>query len=308
MLFTGISLGIEIFQYGIAMVLANGTKSSPIIERHEITRLPGDIIKPSLKDANIIEPSVLKSAVSDTYLKLITKVKRVSLSIPDSAGRVLLLEVESPLKNKEEGIDHVKWKLKKNFPIDLNEVHLDYQVLRQEDDGISHVLVGLVSRTVINEYEEVLLELGLEPYLIDFSSFNLYRLFSPRLDIQEHLTFVSLYRGSLSVLIFQDGCLEFSRNKLLSTSFVDPARLFREVNSSLVVYSDTKGGWKPRNVYYYAAGEERDLLRNVLLEAVSGEPVPIDTDVIINSSCQQIDRKSLPDLLSALGAASRGLR
>lgn len=308
MLFSGLSLGIEIFQNGVAMVLASGSKSSPIVERHEITRLPGDVIKPSLKDTNIIEPSVLKSALSDTYLKLLTKTKRVSLSIPDSAGRVLLLEVESPLKNKEEGIDHVKWKLKKSFPVDLNEVHLDYQVLRQNDDGFSHVLVGIVSRTVINEYEEILLEMGLEPYLIDFSSFNLYRLFAPRLDIHEHLTFISLYRGSLSVLIFQDGCLEFSRNKLLSTSSIDPARLFREVNSSLVVYSDTKGGWKPRNLYYYAAGEEVELLRSVLLEAVSGEPVHIDTDVLISSSRQQIDRKSLPDLLSALGAASRGLR
>jgi len=307
MIFTGISLGIEIFQNGIAMVLASGQKSSPILERHEIVRMPGDIIKPSLKDINIIEPSVLKSALSDTYLRLLTKVKRTSLSIPDSAGRALLLEVESPLKNKEEGIDHVKWKLKKTFPVDLNEVHLDYQVLRQEDDGSSHVLVGIVSRTVINEYENVLLELGLEPYLIDFSSFNLYRLFAPRLDIHEHLTFISLYRGSLSVLIFQDGCLEFSRNKLLSTS-IDPARLFREVNSSLVVYSDTKGGWKPRNVYYYAVGEERELLRNVLQEAVTGDSVHIDTDVIISSSRQQIDRTLLPDLLGALGAATRGLR
>jgi len=308
MLISGKSLGIEIYQNGVAMLLANGSKTSPMVERYEITSLPGDIIKPSLKEANIIEPIVLKNALSDSYLKLLTKTKRASLSIPDSAGRSLLLDVESPLKNKEEGIDHVKWKLKKSFPIDLSEVHLDYQVLRQNDDGSSHVLVGIVSRTVINEYENVLLELGLEPYLIDFSSFNLYRLFAPRLDIHDHLTFISLYRGYLSVLIFQDGCLEFSRNKLLSPSPVDPARLFREVNSSLVVYSDTQGGWKPRNVYFFAAGEERELLKNVLLEAVPAEPVHIDTDSIISSFQQQVDRKSLPELLSAMGAASRGLR
>lgn len=308
MLFTGKSLGIEIFQNGITMLLASGSKVTPVVERYEITRLPGDIIKPSLKESNIIEPIVLKRAFTDAYLKLLTKVKRVSLSIPDSAGRTLLLDVESPLKNKEEGIDHVKWKLKKTFPVDLNDVHLDYQVLRQKDDGTSHVLVGIVSRTVVSEYEDVLLEMGLEPYLIDFSSFNLYRLFAPRLDIHDHLTFISLYRGTLAVLIFQDGCLEFSRNKYLSPSTIDPARLFREVNSSLVVYSDTQGGWKPRNVCYFAVGEEKDLLRNVLLEAVASEPVYLNTDTIISSFQQQADRNSLPDLLSALGAASRGLR
>lgn len=308
MLFTGKSLGIEIFQNGVTMLLASGSKVTPVVERYEISRLPGDVIKPSLKESNIIEPIVLKRAVTDTYLKLLSKIKRVSLSIPDSAGRTLLLDVESPLKNKEEGIDHVKWKLKKTFPVDLNDVHLDYQVLRQKDDGSSHVLVGIVSRTVVSEYEDVLLEMGLEPYLIDFSSFNLYRLFAPRLDIHDHLTFVSLYRGTLAVLIFQDGCLEFSRSKFLSPSTIDPARLFREVNSSLVVYSDTQGGWKPRNVCYFAAGDEKDLLRNVLLEAVATEPVYLNTDTIISSFQQQADRNSLPDLLSALGAASRGLR
>lgn len=308
MLFSGTSLGIEIFQNGIAMVLAKGQKTSPVLERHEIVRMPGDLIKPSLKDSNVIEPPVLKSVLSDAYLRLLTNAKRVSLSIPDSSGRVLLLDVESNLKNKEEGIDHVKWKLKKTFPVDLNDVHLDYQVLRQADNGSCHVLVGIVSRAVINEYEEILLELGLEPYLIDFSSFNLYRLFAPRLEIHEHLTFVSLYRGSLSVLIFQDGCLEFTRNKFLSTSSIEPTRLFREVNSSLVVYSDSKGGWKPRNVYYYATGEEGELLKKVLLEAVSGEPVHVDTSAFAGSSRQQIDRGTLPDLLSALGAATRGLR
>jgi len=308
MIFSSKSLGLELFQNGFAIVLASGSQFNPKIEKYEIIRLPGEVIKPSLKETNIIEPSVLNNALSDSYLKLLTKVKRVSVSIPDAAGRVLLLEVEAPLKNKEEGIDHVKWKLKKSFPIDINDVHLDYQLLRKEENGTSRLIVGLVSKAVISEYEDMILELGLEPNIIDFSAFNLHRLFAPRLDINDNLTFISIYRGVLSVMIFQDGCLDFSRNKALSTNVVDPARLFREISSSLVVYSDSKGGWKPRNVFYYADGVNRDLLGGVLTEAVSENPVHMDTDAIINSSVQQVDRQSLPEILSALGAASRGLR
>lgn len=308
MLFSNKTLGLEIFQNGIAFVMAGGNKSVPLIERYEIVRLPGDVVKPSLKEINITEPSVLRGAISASYEKLSTKIKRVSLSIPDSAGRVLLVDMEMPAKNKAEGLDHVRWKLKKSFPVDLNEVHLDYQIIRHDGAGAALVLVGLVTKGIITEYEETLLELGLEPALIDFSSFNLYRLFSPRLDIQDHLTFISLYRGSLSVFIFQDGFLEFSRNKYLGMNAIEPGRLFREINSSLVVYSDAKGGWKPRNVCCYAAAEERETLRALLLEAIGTEPVFMDTEALVNSSHQQIDRKVIPDVLSAMGAASRSLK
>ncbi len=308
MFFPGKTIGLELFQSGVSFVMAGGSKSIPHIEKYDVVRLPKDVIKPSLKEQNIIEPLLLKEAIASSYDRLSTRNKRVSLSIPDSAGRVMLVELETPLKNKAEGIDHVRWKLKKSFPIDLNEVHLDYQVVRQDSAGAAMVLVGLVSKSVINEYEDVVCELGLEPAFIDFTSLNLYRLFSSRLDVQDHLTFISLYRGSLSLLIFQDGYLDFSRNKFLGTVVSDPARLYREINSSLVVYSDAKGGWKPRNVSYYAAAEEKDILREMLLEVIGSEPVLMDTDAITNSSHQQIDRKFIPDVLSALGAASRSLR
>jgi type IV pilus assembly protein PilM len=308
MLFAHKSIGLEIFHDGIALVLASGKQSAPQIERYEVVRFPGDVIKPSLKDVNILEAAVLRNALSAGYEKLSTKIKRVSLSIPDAAGRVLLVDVDMPLKNKAEGMDHVRWKLKKSFPIDLNDVHLDYQVIRQETNGSSLVLVGLVSKVVINEYEEILLDIGLEPEFIDFSSFNLHRLFSPRLEINDHMTFISLYRGSLSVHIFQDGCLDFSRHKLLWPTVLDPARLYREINSSLVVYSDTKGGWKPRTVCYYAATDERAVLRDVLLEVLGAEPVLMDTDALVNSARQSIDRNLMCDVVSALGAASRSLK
>lgn len=308
MIFPGKSLGLEIFQNGISFVVAGGSKSVPNIERYDLVRYTEDLIKPSLKDSNILDASLLRSTLVASYEKISTTIKRVSLSIPDVTGRILLVDMDMPAKNKDEGIDHVRWKLKKNFPIDLNDVHLDYQVVRQDDTGSAMVLVGLVSKSVINEYENILLEIGLEPALIDFSSFNLYRLFSSRLDVQEHLTYISLYRGSLSLLIFQDGCLDFSRNKFLGTSMSDPGRLYREISSSLVVYSDAKGGWKPRNVCYYAVTGETETLRSMLLEITGIEPVLMDTDALVNSSRQPIDRKFVPDILSAVGAASRSLK
>ena len=307
MFFQGRSLGLELHQYGFSWVLASGSKDTPVIERYEVVRSSDDVIRPSIKEQNIVSSASLREQLSESRLKLSTDLKRVSLSIPDLTGRVMMLDMDSPIKSKEEGIDQVKWKLKKSFPVELSELHLDYHLLKTDEEGVSSLLVALASRNIINEYEELLLSLSLEPDKIDFASFNLYRLFSSRLEINDHLTFLICYRGLLSVMIFQDGILDFHRSKFISAALSDPVRLYREVNSSLLVYSDSRGGWKPQRLFYYAPPAERTLLRSVIFEATSVEPVLVDTDAIIASSRHKIDRAMLPDILSALGAASRSL-
>jgi len=307
MFFQGNSLGLEIHQHGFAWVLASGSAVAPVIERYEVVSSVDALLKPSIKETNIINPAALGTMLSESWLKLLTENKRVSLSIPDLAGRVVTLDMESPIKNKEEGIDQVKWKLKKSFPVDLSELHLDYHLLKTSQEGVSTVLVALASRKIINEYEELLLSLSLEPSKIDFAAFNLYRLFASLLELNEQLAFLISYRGVLSVMIFQDGILDFCRSKFISTALSDPVRLYREVNSSLLVYSDSKGGWKPQKLFYYAPRAERLLLKSVIFEATGSEPVLVDTDDFIGSSKQKVDSGVLPDILSALGAASRSL-
>lgn len=307
MFFQGNSLGLEIHQHGFAWVLASGSSVSPVIERYEAVNSVAALLKPSIKEQNIINSASLGTMLSESWLKLLTETKRVSLSIPDLAGRVMMLDMESPIKSKEEGIDQVKWKLKKSFPVELSELHLDYHLLKAGQEGVSTLLVALASRKVINEYEELLLSLSLEPVKIDFAAFNLYRLFANSLEVDDQLAFLISYRGVLSVMIFQDGILDFYRSKFISTTLSDPVRLYREVNSSLLVYSDSKGGWKPRKIFYYAPLAERSLLSGVIFEATGVNPALVDTDAFIGSSKQQVDSGVLPDILSALGAASRSL-
>lgn len=307
MLFQSRALGLEIFQNGFSWVLASGSAATPRIERYETVLTAEDFLKSSMKELNIIDPKVFGSALIEAYYRLSTPIVRVSLSIPESAGRVMLLDIDSPVKNKEEGIDQVKWKLKKSFPLDMNDMHLDYQVLKESETGEASLLVALVARNIIVEYEDLLLTNGLEPSKIDFAVFNLYRLFAPRLEVEEQLVLVTSFRGNLAVMIFQDGTLDFYRNKQVSTALNDPVRLYREVNSSLLVYSDSKGGWKPQKIYFYATPDVRPLFRSVLFEATGAEPILIDTDAFISSSRHKIDRAALPDTLSALGAASRSL-
>lgn len=301
------ALGLEIFQNGFSWVVASGSAATPRIERYETTLSTEEFLRHSIKELNIIDAKALGSAIKEAYNRLATPLVRLSLSIPDTAGRLMMLDMDAPMKSKEEGVEQIKWKLKKSFPLDMNTIHLDYQVLRNNEAGGTTLLVALISRNIITEYEELLLATGLEPSKVDFASLNLYRLFAARLEIEDQLTFVVSFRGSLSVMVFQDGIIDFFRSKQISPALSDPVRLYREVNSSLLVYSDSKGGWKPQKIYYYAPPETRVLFRDVIFEVTGSEPIAVDTDFLISSSLQKIDRPSLTGILSALGAASRGL-
>src|SRR5512133_2160867 len=115
MLFANKSMGMEIHQGGLALVLAGGSQALPVIEKYEIAAFPPNSIRFSLKEPNLLEPECLQTVISASYLKLCTRNRRVSLSIPDTVGRTLLLEMETPFKNKAEGVDQVRWKLKKSF-------------------------------------------------------------------------------------------------------------------------------------------------------------------------------------------------
>lgn len=307
MFFAGRSIGVEIYQDGCSFLLASGKKVAPVIDKFETAVFPPDSLRLSIKETNIADPAVLQPLLAEAYARLGTDLKRVSLSIPDLAGRIMMLEMDTLPKSRAEGIEHVKWKLKKSFPVDLNDMHLDYQPLATNEQGGAKVIAAVISKGVISGYEDLFIAAGLEPAFIDFSTFNLYRLFAEKLEIQDDLTLVFLFRGNLTVMVFQDGLLDFHRSKSVAGSAGDPVKLYREVNSSLLVYSDSRGGVKPQRIFYFSAPAERHLLRSVIFEAAGLEPLLIDTDNLIASSKQQVDRSILPEILSALGAASRGL-
>lgn len=307
MLLTHKALGMEISQESLALVQVTGKVSLPAVERFVVTDFPPETLKISFKEPNIVNPAKFVSHVRDTYLQLCSSQTRVALSLPDATGRVLLLDMETRFKNRDEGVDLIRWKLKKTFPLDVSDVHLDYQVLQYRESGEVSVLVGLISRQVVTQYEDLLLEAGVEPNRIDFSTLNVYRLLADRCDNTDHTAFISWFRGIVGVMVFSDGVLDFYRHKEIQGSTPEMNRLYREINSSLLVYHDKKGGQQLQKVYFAADPSERGALGGVIGAATGLEPQYIDLDPIQRSQ-EKIDRQTFNKLLVALAAATRNLR
>ena len=308
MLFAKKSLGIEICRDGVRMALVGGARTMPCLKVCTVAPFPAETVRLSLREPNVLNPAAFVATVRETYLRLLTKTRRVSVSLPDATGRVVLLDLDTRFRSRSEGADIIRWKLKKSLPYDIGEAHLDYQVLEERETGEVSVLASFINRQVVNQYEELLLEAGMEPKRIDFTTFNLYRLFTGRLELAENAVVMAIYGDVVSMLIFYDGILEFYRAKEVAGGMHEPNKVFRDLNSSFLVFQDKHPGHIITEAFCIAGGDEAEAFLSVAGEAVNLEPLLLDAGRIVSTGDNFVtDRKTLRLLTAAMGAATRNL-
>lgn len=288
------------------MTALEGGQNIRAITAYAMAPVPADVLKFSMKEPNVLNPSAFVGIVRDTYLRLLTKGAGVSVSLPETIGRVMLMDVETRFKSKDEGKEIIRWKLKKNFSFNITETHLDYQVLDEKEDGAMSLLVSIVSTPVITQFEDLFIQAGLEPKYLDFTGFNIYRLFSDRLSLTENVTFFSFYGGIFTMMVFYGEVLVFYRSKDISQGIFEPNRLFREINNSQLVFQDRFPGFSANEVFCFAAGEDTESFRSAVSDAIGAEPILLDISRVVTSrKGLATDRKLLQSLTGALGAAVR---
>ncbi|TSK05265.1 MAG: pilus assembly protein PilM [Geobacter sp.] len=304
MLMSSKSLGLELSPAGFSFALASGGKL-PLVEAGLSLPFAPGMLTLSRREPNITDAKGFVAQLKEAHLRLLTRERAVNVSLPDAVGRVVLLELEARFRSREEGLDVIRWKLKKSLPFDVGSVQLDYQILEEKENGAVSLLVSLISHAVVTQYEELLVEAGLEPKLIDFTSFNLYRLFTQRLDLAEDGAFVSYYEGTMAVLIFNGGVLNFYRSK---DAAGEVQHLFREVNSSFLVYGDQFPRQAVSEVFCMASPADAESFRALVAEASGMEPVLLDLERMVRQGVTLgLDRPGMHALAGALGAALRSL-
>jgi len=308
MLFSRTSLGVEINPSGVAFALLGGSSAAPRLERVAYGPLPPGCLRVSLRETTILAPATFSATVGNAHNLLLHSGTRLSVTLPDTVGRIMMLDVEGRFKSRAEGLDIIRWKLKKNLPFDLADTHLDYQQLSVRENGDMALMVALVSRDVISQYEELLMAAGFTPARIDFNSFNLYRAFENRLAPQDDLTLITFFDSTLGIMIFANGILEFQRVKELAGSSGVDSRVYMEINSSLKVYRDR---FPERVVSPVSCIAPPDVARDfcgMVAEATGLEPALLEIKSVLRpSDSAPADQESLFPFTTAVGAALRSL-
>jgi type IV pilus assembly protein PilM len=308
MLFANNIIGVEISQTGVVCALTGGSPASPRVERVAQATFSPQTLQVSLREQNILDPDAFVAGLKSAYNLLLCRSSRVAVSLPDSVCRIMLLDLEGRFKSRAEALDLIRWKLKKSIPLDSADTQLDYQQLTVRENGDLALLVAIASRTVISQYEDLIVEAGLSPARIDCNTFNICRLFDRRLSLQDDCILISFYGNTLSIVAFAQGIPEFIRVKDLSGTHATDSRVFMEINSSLLVYKERFPERAEQAVFCVASPDVAQNFQEMVAEATGLAPVLLETKgAVTPGNSAPGDQTRLFSCTAAIGAALRSL-
>ena len=240
------SIGMEVSHNGVGAILPRMADGRITPERSQWQPLPPTTLRHSFREPQVLQPAAFIKAVGEAWGGLHLSRRRISLSLPDSAGRLMLSSLDEPGKNRNETMEMLRWKLARRLAITPEELHLDFRIIRRHEGGSCDVIAAVMFRSVIKQYEELLIEAGLQPCQISFHSLNLMRLFD-HYHAGEGLL-VLLYDDSLTMVAQSEGSPLFFRTKRLPFDS-PPAVIRRELSGTLSACRDACSGVIPGSTF-----------------------------------------------------------
>ncbi|MBE0596300.1 MAG: pilus assembly protein PilM [Desulfuromonadales bacterium] len=296
-------LGLDVSPAELRVASLRRKRKGAVLTGGRAIPLASGVITPSVREPNIRDPQRFTEAVQELLRPLAGREERISLSLPETAGRILLTEMETTPTSRNEGVEALKWQLKSSLPGEAKEVHLDYQVLEKSESGRLRLVVTVIARSVLQQYEELLAAAGFNAAIIDFHCHHLYNYYRSRLEMGDDFVLVGIENKVLSLQYFQGRVLTFHRSREVEST---PVRIFQELNRSLVSCQENFPVFRRAAVFVHCDSEERLGLLDALRSAFEQEVISLDPHLakLGVSESQQLPRGAW-ELVAAVGAAER---
>lgn len=295
-------IGLEVRRQGLRAVSLKRKGRRRVLSGGQTLQLSEGVVSPTARELNVLDPQVFVDSVKEVLLPLAGREERVALCLPDAAGHIFLLDIETPFKNRQQGGDIIRWQLKEKLPDNFRTIELDYQVLGERESGDQRVLVSVIDKEIRNQYEELLTLAGFSAALIDFQSLQIHNCYRSTIDLGNDFILVTLNQRQLSVLTVQNGILDFHRSK---AGMEDAESVFQEINRSLVTYRSGHSVFSRSKLYLQCDWEEQQSLNDAVASAfdrdVHSLPSPLSTLTVPESL--NLSRSQASGMAAAIGAA-----
>lgn len=242
-----------------------------------------------------------------------TRPGRVSLVLPDHLARVSLMSFPERPPNRRHLDEMVRFKLRKSVPFRLEEALISYQVLPSHGTEVQ-LLVALMLRSVVEQYEQVLEAVGARPGRVEVSTLSLFNLCRGDMEKasagERDVALLNCARGYFSLLIVRGERLLFYRSKALpaeeeTMEAAEPV-LNRELATSVSYYQEKLGGQGVATTFVRDVNSPPGA-RNGSFEALGlGSVVTLDPGAMLSlAEGVTLDAAAGQRLAPALGAAGR---
>lgn len=256
----------------LAVRLRPRRRGKPTLESHQMRKLSETTVGSSILRPIVGAPDEMAQKVRELFEVTGTKPGRVSVVLPDNLAKISVVTLpERPASRKQLG-EILRFKLRRAIPFRLEDAVISHQVL-PSDGPEMNLLVGVMLRPVVEQYESAFVAAGATPGLVDLCTVSLYNLC--RHDMERahaadgrDVALLNCARGYFSLAIARGGRLLFFRCKSHSHAEEDPqavlAAMGREITSSLSYYEQRLSGQGIGTVFVRSTTQPLDEIAEVL--------------------------------------------
>jgi type IV pilus assembly protein PilM len=223
------------------------------------------------------------------------RIKTKEVAVAVSGHSVIVKKVSLPAMTREELEDQIQWEAEQYIPFDVNEVHLDFQILdTSEGEGQMDVLLVAAKRDLVDDYVQVIQEAGLVPAAVDVAAFAVENAFEMNYEAapDEVVALVNIGAQVVNINVIENGIPAFTRDittggnqyteeiqKSLAISFEEAERIKlggngsdqnqevvpQEVEQAIRSVTDTVIGEIARSLDFFTATAAESRISKVLL-------------------------------------------
>lgn len=204
--FIGVDVGSQSVK--VAEISFSGKKA--VLQKFGTGPVPEKIIQ----GGEIHSADELGQVISTTFNNL--RIKNKAVCIGMFGGAVIVKKISMPQMEEKVVGEHIKWEAEQYIPFDLNEVSLDYHILKNqslESESMSVLLVA-AKHEYIFQYVEALAIGKLDCKIIDINGFALANCFEFNYgnSIQDTIALINIGSSITNLVIMNRGEVVFSRD------------------------------------------------------------------------------------------------
>lgn len=203
------AIGLDIGSSSVKLVQLKETKKGVQLLNFSMAPLPSEaIVDGALMNA---------TAVVDTIQGMVSaqKLKTKEVAISLSGNSIIIKKIGLPAMTPEELDESIKWEAEQYIPYDVNEVHLDYQILQSRpEQGQMDVLLVAAKKDMVEEYVGLVREAGLDPMIVDVDAFTVQNCFEINYSWPpgETVVLIDIGASTININVVSNGITSFTRD------------------------------------------------------------------------------------------------
>lgn len=289
-------------------------RGRPLLEAFRVQEAPEHAVGTTIFRPNLGSVDEIAQQLRELFTRSGTKPGRVSLILPDNLAKVSIVTLPERPASRKALREMLRFKLRRSVPFRLEDAAISSHQLPGPGPEV-HLLVAVMMRSVVEQYEAAFAAVGARPGLVDLCTPSLYNLVRPELAKAaangSDAALLNCTRNYFTLMIVRADRVVFFRCKTFAGGEEDDASgrlavMARELASSLSYYADKLEGQGVGTLFVRATSPGLDEVIPILSRLGLASVRAIDAAAALapSGATTGLDPLDGQRLAPALGAAS----